>query len=119
MKIFNRNVAVLGGLFQKIQTAVATSGAATLNAYAGRVTSEALTSAQNAVYTLTITNDKVKSDSIVHASVTDGTNSQGTPMVVRVTPADGELVITVANKHASAEALNGTIVVSFQVVNNA
>jgi hypothetical protein len=43
-------------------------------------------------------------------------NTQGTPMVVSVTPAAGSLVIVVQNKHASAEALNGTLVISFFAV---
>jgi hypothetical protein len=34
-------------------------------------------------------------------------------MIVRVTPAAGSLVIIVRNAHASAEALNGTLVVSY------
>jgi hypothetical protein len=97
-------------------SATATAGAATCSDYMGRVTSEALTTAQNAIYTLTITNTKVAAADLVFASVHDGTNTQGTPMIVRVTPAAGSIVITVANKHASAEALNGTIVVDFFVV---
>lgn len=115
-KIYNRDVAVGGKLYRTGSTATAASGAATLNGYAGTVTSEALTTAQNAIYTLTITNDKVSADSVCFASVTDGTNTQGTPMVVRVTPADGSLVVTVANKHATSQALNGTIKVNFHVV---
>lgn len=99
-----------------ITAATASAGAATCSDYMGRVTSEALTTAQNAIYTLTITNTKVAAADLVFASVHDGTNTQGTPMVVRVTPAAGSIVITVANKHASAEALNGTIVVDFLVV---
>lgn len=47
------------------------------------------------------------------ASVANGTNTQGSPVVTRVTPGNGTLVILVANLHASAQALNGTIVVSF------
>lgn len=117
MKIFNRDVAILGGLFQKVKTAVASSGAATLDAFAGKVTSEALTTAQNAIYTLTLTNDKIKADSIVLVTVGNGTNTQGTPMVGIVTPANGSVVIRVINKHATAEAFNGTVVVSFQVIN--
>lgn len=97
-------------------TATATTGAATLNAKSGKVTSEALTTAQNAIYTLTITNSEVKAADIAFASVANGTNTQGTPMIVRVTPGAGSLVVQVANKHATAEALNGTIVVSFFVV---
>lgn len=94
----------------------AASGAATLHRKAGVVTTEALTTAQNAIYTLTLTNNRVQASSIVLATVTDGTNTQGTPMVVRVTPAAGSLVITVANKHASAEALNGSLKISFLIV---
>lgn len=105
-----------GGLGLTVGTAAATAGAATLNALYGKVTSEALTTAQNAIYTLTITNSAVAAADVVLASVADGTNTQGTPMVVRATPAAGSIVITVANKHATAEALNGTIVVAFAVL---
>lgn len=94
-------------------TATATGGAATLNNRFGKVTSEALTTAQNGVYTLTITNSAITADDIVMASVANGTNTQGSPVVTRVQPGNGTLVILVANLHASAQALNGTIVVSF------
>lgn len=99
-----------------IGTAAATAGAATLNAQTGKVTSEALTTAQNGVYTLTITNNQVAAADIVLASVANGTNTQGSPVVTRVQPAAGSVVILVANLHASAQAFNGTIVVSFQVI---
>ncbi len=94
-------------------TATATAGAATLNNRFRKVTSEALTTAQNGVYTLTITNSAVAADDIVMASVANGTNTQGTPTVTREQPAAGSLVILISNLHASAQALNGTIVVSF------
>lgn len=116
MKIFNRAVAIFGGLFTPKKTATAAAGAVTLNEAAGKITSEALTTAQNVIYTLTITNDKIKADSLVFASVADGTNTQGTPMIGQVNPADGSVVIEVINKHATAEAFNGTVEVSFFVV---
>jgi len=94
-------------------TATATSGAATLNNRFGVITSEALTTAQNAIYTLTITNSAIKAGDIVLASVQNGTNDQGTPMIGSITPADGSVVIQVINKHASAEALNGTLKIAF------
>lgn len=94
-------------------TATATAGAATLNNRFGKVTSESLTTAQNGVYTLTITNSAIRATDLVMASVANGTNTQGSPVVTRVQPANGSLVILVANLHASAQALNGTIVVSF------
>lgn len=99
-----------------VKTATAAAGAATCNGIAGMVTSEALTSAQNAIYTLTIANNLVAAGDLVLASVCDGTNTQGTPMVARAKATAGQVVITVANKHATAEALNGTIVVGFKLV---
>lgn len=99
-----------------IRTAAATAGAVTLNAQTGKVTSEALTTAQNAIYTLTITNNQIAAADIVLATVANGTNTQGTPVITRVQPGAGSLVILVSNLHASAQALNGTIVVSFQVI---
>lgn len=94
-------------------TATASSGAATLNNRFGVITSEALTTAQNAIYTLTITNSAIKAGDLVFASVQNGTNTQGTPMIGTVTPANGSVVIQVINKHASAEALNGTLKIAF------
>jgi hypothetical protein len=98
------------------KTASATAGAATLSKYSGKITSEALTTAQNAIYTLTLTNTKIAAADIVLASVANGTNTQGTPMVGAVTAAAGSVVILIINKHATAQAFNGTIVVSFVVV---
>jgi hypothetical protein len=94
-------------------TATATAGAATLNNRFGKITSESLTTAQNTNYTLTITNSQIRATDIVFASVANGTNTQGTPIIVRVTPAADSLVIIVRNQHASAEAFNGTLVVSY------
>lgn len=97
------------------KTATASSGAATLNMPMGVVTSEALTTAAAAAYTLTLTNSKVAAADVVVASVANGTNTQGIPVVGRVTPAAGSVVILVYNLHAS-QALNGTIKVSFAVL---
>lgn len=96
-------------------TATASSGAATLANRFGVITTEALTTAQNAFYTLTITNTAVSAEDIAVASVANGTNTQGTPMIEKVTPANGSLVIRVCNKHATAEALNGTLKISYAV----
>jgi len=68
MKIFNRAVKVLERLtFRKLEvetTGVATAAAAavTVNEVAGIITTEALTTAQNAIYALTLTNDKIDAD---------------------------------------------------------
>jgi hypothetical protein len=97
-------------------TAVAIAGAATLSKGQGVVTSEALTTAGLAAYTLTLTNTIVAATSVVMAAVANGTNTQGVPVVGRVTPGAGSVTIEVRNVHAT-QALNGTLVVSFIVRN--
>ena len=99
-----------------VGTGTATAGAVTLNAYSGKITTEALTTAQDALYTLTITNNKIAAADLVFASVANGTNAQGTTVIKSIAPAAGSVVIIVANKHATAEALNGTLKISFHVV---
>lgn len=104
------------GFGATVGTATAASGAATLNRLCGKVTSEDLTTAQNAIYTLTITNSKVSAGDVAWATVANGTNTQGTPMIGKVTPGASSLVVEVINKHATAQAFNGTVVVSFNVI---
>lgn len=121
-KVFNRGVKVNGKVeadaIENIAgTVTAAAAAATLAATAGKITSEALTTAQNAIYALTLTNSKIDANSIVLVTVADGTNTQGTPMVGQVKPGSGTCLIEVINKHATAEALNGTVVISFLVIN--
>lgn len=117
------SIATLGveklivGAVSATRTATASAGAATLNMAAGKITSESLTTAAAAAYTLTLTNSKVAAADMVFASVANGTNTQGVPIVSKVTPATGSAVIIVQNNHAS-EAFNGTIKVSFVVVKN-
>lgn len=98
------------------KTASATAGAATLNQPSGVVTSESVTTAAAATYTLTLTNSKIAATDIVLASVGNGTNSAGTPEICSSTPANGSVVIVIRNAHASA-AFNGTLKISFVVVN--
>jgi hypothetical protein len=96
-------------------TATATAGAATLDKQSGVITSEALTTAAAAAYTLTLTNSVVSTGSRVFASVENGTNTAGIPVLSTVTAAAGSTVIKVFNLHA-ADALNGTIKIHFLVV---
>lgn len=99
------------------KTATASAGAATLSKSAGVITSEALTTAAAAAYTLTLTNTTIAAADQVFASVQNGTNTQGIPVIERVTPGVGSVVIVVRNLHAS-EALNGTIKVAFAGLKN-
>jgi hypothetical protein len=95
-------------------TAAATAGAATLSKQSGVITSEAVTTAAQAAYTLTLTNTVVAATSRVTASVDNGTNTQGIPVVGIVTPGSGSVVIKVYNLHAT-QALNGTLKIAFNV----
>lgn len=96
------------------KTATATGGAATLAKDSGKITSESLTTAAGATYTLTLTNSAIAAADMVFASVALGTATTGMPVITRVTPGATSVVIVVQNIHASA-ALNGTIVISFLV----
>ena len=97
-------------------TAVSTAGAATINAQTGVITTEALTTAAGATYTMTLTNTYIKVGSIVNVTVGKGTDTAGMPVVAFVTPAAGSAVIILQNVHA-ANALNGTILIGFSVLN--
>ena len=93
-----------------------TANAATLNAGRGKVTSTALTNAAAASTVLTLTNSTVAATSIVLVSVGLGTATTGEPVVASVVPAAGSASITIKNV-AAAAALNGTVVVSYVVIN--
>ena len=95
-------------------TATATAGAATLNKQTGVITTEALTTAAAAAYTLTLTNSVVSAGNRVLVSVDNGTNTAGIPVVSTVTPGASSVVIKVYNLHA-ADALNGTLKISYLV----
>lgn len=96
-------------------TATAAAAAATLSKMAGKVTSEALTTAGLASYTLTLTNTVIAAADLVLASVANGTSTAGTPLIGKITPGAGSCTIEVYNAHATV-AFNGTVVVSFLVI---
>ena len=93
----------------------AAAAAVSVTGNAGKITTEALTTAGLAAYTLTITNPNFTASDIVLNNVANGTNTQGTITVGRVTPAAGSCVILIQNTHAT-QALNGTLVVGFLIV---
>lgn len=97
-------------------TATSTAAAATINAQAGVVTTESLTTAAGAVYTFTLTNSLIKVGSLVNVVIGNGTNTTGQPTEGNVTCSAGSASIIVYNSAASA-ALNGTITIGFIVFN--
>jgi len=113
---FRNMLLEVDGFASEIGTATASAGAATCNDYMCIITSEALTTAQNAKYTLTLTNDKIAAADMLQVTVGNGTNSAGTPILQTATPAAGSATIIVANKHDSAVALNGTLKIYVHVI---
>lgn len=99
------------------KTAAATAGAATLNKSAGVITSESLTTAAAASYTLTLADTRIAAADQVFASVQLGTSTAGTPQIVNVTTSANQVVVVVKNIHAT-DAFNGTIKISFVVFKN-
>lgn len=98
-----------------LATATAVSGAATCHHSESVVTSESLTTAAAATYTLTLTNKDAYAASLPLASVWLGSSTTGVPQIVSVTPAAGSVVVIVKNIHASA-AFNGTIVIGVVIL---
>lgn len=115
-KQYRNMVMEMEGIASEEGTGTCSSSAVTINDYFGVITTEALTTAQNAIETITLTNDKIAVGDMVFVSIANGTNTQGTPMLGLVTPAAGSCTIKVINKHATAEALNGTLKLAFMVV---
>lgn len=120
MLIGGTTPANLGTLQLKVdngtKTATSTAGAATLNKNSGVITTESLTTALNAVYTLTLTDNQIAAADVVQVTIGNGTNTTGLPVLSTVNPAAGSVVIKIAN--LASAALNGTLTVQFTVVKN-
>lgn len=101
------------------QTVTGAAGAATKNGRRVQLTTEALTTADGAKYTLTLTNAEIKADSLVLVAVKLGTATQGTPIITTITPAaaGGSVVVIVKNIDGT-NAVNGTLIFDFLVFQN-
>lgn len=98
-----------------ISMATASSGAATCNHQLCVITSEALTTAAAADYTLTLTNTFIDTGCAVFVTIGNGTNTTAPAYAHSVAVTADSVVILVRNAHASA-ALNGTIKITVLVV---
>lgn len=96
-------------------TATSTAAAATINAQAGVITTEALTTAAGATYLMTLTNSYINSGSIVNVSVGRGTATGAGLTPLAVTPGTGTCAILLKNPDGSA--VNGTMKIAFSVLN--
>lgn len=113
-----RTVRALSQVFDRLAPAIlsatAAAGAVTQNSLSGKITTEALTTAGLAAYTLTLTNNMIAAGDIIFVKIAQGTSTTGTPMLGRAVEAAGSAVIVINNVHATV-ALNGTLVVSYFV----
>lgn len=113
----NRNMFVhMSGISSEIGLGTASSAAVTINSRIGIITTEALTSAQNAVATVTLTNSEVALGDFVLATIGFGTCTAGTPTLTRATVTASTVEFKISNLHASAVALDGTLKIYFMVV---
>lgn len=114
-----KNPAIVGSIIpREIVTGTAASGAVTAQGLWLDITTESLTTAAAAEYTLTLTDARITANSFVWASVGLGSSTAGTPGIGGITPAAGSCVITVTNLHAS-NAFNGTLKIKVWVTNPA
>lgn len=105
-----QNMTISGNLLLGCGAATGTSNASTLANKCGLITTESASTAAAGTFTETITDTVVAATDVCMATVT--TTGTGTPVITRVTPAAGSLVIIVGNVHASA-AFNAVLLISF------
>lgn len=97
-------------------TATSTAAAATLNTQTGFITTEALTTAAQTVYTFTLTNPLIKVGTFIAVTAALGTSTQGVPTFESALCTAGQAVITIQNDAASL-AFNGTITINYFLAN--
>ena len=94
-------------------TSTSAAGAVTLNTQGGVITTETLTTASQATYTLTISNSLVAATDLVFVSIQNGTNTTGAPVVESVTPGAGTITVKIFNATTTTSPLGGSLKVSF------
>jgi hypothetical protein len=114
---FALDLSLDGTLRGNCGTVTASGGAATLANKCGVVTSETLTTVKDSEYTLTLTNTAIAAADLTLVQVANGTNSGGEPVITRVTPGAGSVVIVVKNLLTGAlgtgASFNGTLKISY------
>tara|TARA_R110000868_G_scaffold14414_2_gene67068 strand:+ start:58848 stop:59312 length:465 start_codon:yes stop_codon:yes gene_type:complete len=100
-------------------TATSASNTPTINAVAGKFTSATLTTSPTGgtgspVTALTITNNTVTTDSIVIAQITTYGGTTGAPVIAKIAPGSGSIVLTIAN--VGVAVLNGAVTITFIVL---
>lgn len=96
------------------EASTAVTNAVTTNKQTGIVTTESLTTAQNGVYTLTMTNATIGTTSDLMVSVGYGSSTVGSPVLQSTVITADQAVVKVINLGAT---LNGTLKITFWVLN--
>lgn len=98
-----------------------TPGAVTINdAEVCEITTDSLTVKQGSTYSITLTSNIITAtSSFPNPTVKNGTNTQGLPIVVSVTPTSGSAVIKLLNLNLQEDsaALNGTLYITITILN--
>jgi alanine-alpha-ketoisovalerate/valine-pyruvate aminotransferase len=94
-------------------TATSTVHAATLNTKGGSILTEALTTAQSANYTFTLTNSNIGTATKLQSSWHSASNTGGVLNTISVTCAAGSAVLVASN--IGTAALNGTMLLAFHI----
>ncbi len=108
-----------GGLFNAdtgtaTATGSGTSGSATVNKMAGRVTTTSMTTNPVNSYALTISNSTVATGDLIFATI-DALSTSGIPILLRAASGSGTIAISIFNAD-TVSSFNGPVVVSFLVI---
>jgi hypothetical protein len=90
----------------------------TLNKASGTITTVSSTLAGGTATAFTVTNNSVKSNSVILATITGYSGTlltNGYPILLNVTPSSGSFVLNIMNIHTS-NALAGTLKISFTIL---
>lgn len=96
-------------------TGTESSNAVTVNSQTGLITTSNLSTASQAVYTCTLTNNRIGASSQIVLMATAGSATVGTPVIQSAAIAAGTATIKIQN--IGNGALNGTLLIPFWVLN--
>ncbi len=91
------------------------SNAVTANGYAGVITTSSLTTAASSSYAITWTNTSITATSVITLTIVGGTNTTQNVTFTCV-PGSGSATLTIYNNVLITTALNGTILLAYQVL---
>jgi hypothetical protein len=94
--------------------------AVTLHRSGGIITTKSLTTAAGSVYSITLNDSLIETNSIINVTLEDGTNSTAPIWLTQISGRDGatgQITISIYNGNGGASALNGNIKINFEIKN--